>query len=152
MANTHRLLSLMVLTVLAACDAELRIESANGNAAQQEAEIERLELAWSDMYGAGDIDGMMELMAEDTVLLLPGTEPIEGIDAVRADTIAGIGDGSSRTSWRPEFIRVSRDGTMAYDYGTSTTVMPDGSTVTGRYLVVWVNEGDGWKVAAEMIQ
>jgi hypothetical protein len=39
---------------------------------------------------------------------------------------------------------------MAYDYGTATTRMADGTETTGQYLVVWVKENGEWRVAADM--
>jgi hypothetical protein len=39
---------------------------------------------------------------------------------------------------------------MAYDYGAATTILADGSTLQGYYLVVWVKENGQWKVAADM--
>jgi uncharacterized protein (TIGR02246 family) len=135
--------------LIAACDSN---SGSGPDAAAQASDIIALEKRWSDMYAAGDLDGMSELFADDTVLLVLGEEPIVGRDAVVNATEAGLADTESKTTWVADKARVSAGGDMAYDHGTSTTVLPDGSTVEGRYLVVWIKEGDAWKVIAEMIQ
>ena len=53
-------------------------------------------------------------------------------------------------SWESTAAFVSPDGNMAYDYGTTSMTLPDGSVEPGKYLVVWVKADGEWKVAADM--
>ena len=111
--------------------------------------IMELEANWSDMFGEKDLDGIMALMADNSVLIMPGAEPIVGVEAIRAATRAMF-ESEDSVSWRSDHVSISASGDMAFDYGTATTTRPDGSSVTGYYLVVWVREDGEWKVAADM--
>ena len=111
--------------------------------------VAELEARWSDSFSAGDLEAVMALMAEGSVLIMPGTSPVVGIDAIREATAEMLASDEVVT-WRSDFARVAPGGDMAYDYGTATTRRADGSVVTGNYLVVWVREGGEWKVAADM--
>lgn len=125
-------------TTLLAADAE-----------QEETAITQLETDWSTKFGAGDLDGIMKLMAEHSVLIMPGSPPINDLEGIR-DATREMLDAGPSVSWKSDFAFVSPSGDMAYDYGTSTTTLEDGETVKGHYLVVWVKENGEWKVAADM--
>lgn len=115
----------------------------------EETRIGELESEWSDMFGQRDLEGIMELMARRSVLIMPGAEPIVGIEDVRRATKAML-KSDDQVSWKSDVAYVSSSGDMAYDYGTATTKLADGSSVEGYYLVVWVKEDGEWKVAADM--
>ncbi|MFK8049433.1 MAG: DUF4440 domain-containing protein, partial [Halioglobus sp.] len=112
-------------------------------------EIVALESKWSNMFAAKDLDGVMGLMAENSALIIPGSPPIVGLEGIRAATKAMLATDDA-VSWKSDFAFIAPSGDMAYDYGTAPTKSPDGSIVEGHYLVVWVKESDGWKVAADM--
>ncbi len=114
-----------------------------------ENQIVELESKWSGMFGERDLDGVMALMAKDSVLIMPGSKPIVGLEDIRSATKAML-ESDDHVSWVSDFALVSASGDMAYDYGTATTQSPDGSSVEGHYLVVWVKEDGEWKVAADM--
>ncbi len=118
-------------------------------AGEEERRIIQLETKWSDMFGERDLDGVMQLMKKNSVLIMPGEEPVVGIEDIRRATKAML-ESEDQVSWKSDFARVSSGGDMAYDYGTATTIRPDGTTVEGYYLVVWVKENDEWKIAADM--
>ena len=117
--------------------------------ANEESQIIELESKWSAMFGKGDLNGIMSLMASDSVLIMPGSEPISEVDEIRHATKIML-ESDAQVSWSSNFAFVSTSGDMAYDYGTAITKLPDGSEVEGYYLVVWVKEGGQWKVAADM--
>ena len=125
-------------------------------AATSEAEREKilsLERAWSAMYGGGDVDGIADLLADDTVLLAAGSPPVIGRDAVVAATRAMISEaeaGNVMVAWEPEDAFLSASGDMAWDYGRATTTLADGSVIEGSYLVVWRKERGVWKVVADI--
>ncbi|MCG8370262.1 MAG: nuclear transport factor 2 family protein [Proteobacteria bacterium] len=54
-------------------------------------------------------------------------------------------------AWESIGAVVSPSGDMAYDWGRSYVHMPDGSTLEGKYMVVWVKEDGAWKVAVDMV-
>lgn len=119
------------------------------DAAAEAANLVELEAEWSEMFGARNLDGITELLAQDSVLIMPGSAPIVGIENVRRVTQTML-ESDDEVSWRSDHALVAPSGDMAYDYGTATTTLADGSIVAGYYLVVWVKEDGSWKIAADM--
>ena len=115
----------------------------------EEAKIKSLEEKWSNLYGRSDLDGIMSLMMENSVLIMPGVAPIVGLDDIRNATQTML-ESDDKVSWESNFASISSSGDMAYDYGTATTILADGNEIKGYYLVVWVKENGEWKVAADM--
>lgn len=151
-----RLAAMVTLTItLSACDSgpQTDAEPAAVDFAAERETLMALERQWSGMYGEGDLDGIAELLANESVLLAPGLGPVIGRDSVVAATrrlmAAEAADGMS-VSWEPRAAFVSSSGDMAYDYGRATTTLADGSVVEGSYLVVWTKEDGEWKVAADI--
>ncbi len=144
-----RLISIpLLLITMAACHSDP--QSTTVDVAAEEAAIINLEKKWSDMFGAGDLDGISAILAKDSVLLAPGEAPIIGAGNVRTATRAMLASDDVEVSWKSNAAFVAPGGDMAYDYGTATTKLADGSVVEGQYLVVWVRENGQWKVAADM--
>jgi ketosteroid isomerase-like protein len=139
--------SLLLVTMVACGSGQ---QSPTVNIAAEQAAIMALEKEWSDMFVAGDLDGISAILAKDTVLLAPGEAPIVGANNVRAATQAMLASGDVEVSWISNAAFVAPGGDMAYDYGTATTKLTDGSVVEGQYLVVWIREDGKWKVAADM--
>ena len=153
MQRYWRLTMLLAGLYVAACDVQVEsdLNTITANATETEArQLMALESQWSDMFGAGDIDGITALLAEDTVLLAPGSKPLVGMANVRQATVDMLAASDVDVSWVSTEARVAPGGDMAFDYGTATTVLPDGSTSEGAYLVVWVREDGTWKIAADM--
>jgi ketosteroid isomerase-like protein len=117
--------------------------SAGGN------EIKILEAKWSDLFGARDLEGIMALMARNSVLIMPGSAPIVGSEGIRRATEAML-ESNDAVSWQSEFAFIAPSGDMAYDYGRALTKSADGTSIEGYYLVVWFKENGEWKVAADM--
>jgi len=147
--------AVLLAVALGACNTDTQIDTASAeldHAAERDT-LMALERKWSDMYGQGDVDGIAELLAEDSVLLAPGRSPAVGrdsvIEATRALLAADAADGLS-VSWEPQAAFISSSGDMAYDYGRATTTMADGTVVEGSYLVVWTREDGEWKAAADI--
>lgn len=153
---THKVSYLLLLFfVLVSCSADVQsdAELTEVNNAKERDMLMTLEQKWSDMYGEGDIEGVAELLASESVLLVPGEPPAVGRDSVLALTrellAAEAADGVS-VSWKSEAAFVSSAGDMAYDYGRSTSQLADGTVIMGSYLVVWTKENGEWKVAADI--
>jgi len=146
---------ILLTIVLGACNAGLQTDTESNDvdlAAERET-LMALQREWSDMYGRGDVEGIDALLAEESVLLAPGHLPAVGRDRVvtltRALLAAEAADEVS-VSWEPQAAFVSPSGDMAWDYGLATTILADGTVVTGSYLVVWTKENGEWKVAADI--
>lgn len=139
----------LAATLLGFPGAHSSAEEAAGDAVSDGNEIVALEAKWSALYGARDLDGIMALMARNSVLIMPGSAPVVGAEGIRQATSA-MWESGDAVSWRSDFVSVAPGGDMAYDYGTASTKSADGSIVEGRYLVVWIKEDGAWKVAADM--
>ena len=140
----------MRLTLLALLTLSVGVSlTAYSQHSSEENRIAELESAWSGMFGDGNLEGVMALMAKDSVLIMPGSKPIVGLEDIRSATKAML-ESDDQVSWVSDFAFVSASGDMAYDYGTATTQSPDGSSIQGHYLVVWIKEDGKWKVAADM--
>jgi ketosteroid isomerase-like protein len=148
MPFSRAILCSVLLSTLVACHpGEL---PAIVDTAAEEAAIIALENEWSTMYRAGDLDAISEILAENTILLAAGEPPVLGAADVLAATEEMLSAEGVEVTWSSTAAFVAPSGEMAYDYGTATTTLPDGSTVEGQYLVVWIKEDGQWKVAADM--
>ena len=145
----YQQLCLTVTLLIGVSAHSLSEESVGAESVSNSDEIAALETKWSGMFAAKDLDGVMALMAENSVLIIPGSPPIVGTEDIRKATEAMLATDDT-VSWESDFAFIAPSGDMAYDYGTATTRSPDGSIIKGHYLVVWVKESDGWKVAADM--
>ena len=132
---------------LSSCSAGSKSARVDGAAEAQK--IATLESEWSDMFGAKNLDGISALLAKDSVLIMPGAAPIVGIENIRRATRTMM-ESDDEVAWKSDYAKVAPSGDMAYDYGTATTILADGSVVEGYYLVVWIREDDTWKIAADM--
>lgn len=141
------LFGLIAMLCVASCDTGS--QSITVDAAAEAEEIVELESKWSEMFGAKNLDGITELLAQDSVLIMPGSAPVIGADNIRRVTQSML-ESDVEVSWKSNHAFVAPSGDMAYDYGTGTTTLADGSIVEGHYLVVWVKEDGRWKVAADM--
>ena len=151
MSISRQLAAVSLGILVSGCEIDVQTDAPPGIDVVAEAEeIKALEKEWSDLYVAGDLEGITALLSRDTVLLPPGATPVTGVSAVRSATEEMLSDDSVEVSWSSTAAFVAPSGEMAYDYGVAKTVNPDGSVVEGSYLVVWVKEDGKWKIAADM--
>ena len=111
--------------------------------------ILELERMISGLLSKGDVDQMMEYMAEDVKLLNPGEELLvgnhhekEGLEAVR-DT-----DGLEM-SFEPTGAEISSSGDMGFAYGEISMKLPDESRQTEKYVTIWRKNQGKWKVVLQ---
>ena len=138
----------MLSVALSSCSAGSK--SARVDGAAEAEKIATLESEWSDMFGAKNLDGISALLAKDSVLIMPGAAPIVGTENIRRATRTMM-ESDDEVAWKSDYAKVAPSGDMAYDYGTATTILADGSVVEGYYLVVWIREDGMWKIAADML-
>ncbi len=120
--------------------------------AADRAAIAAASRAFSDAYVRNDSRAIAELYTEDAVLLPPGGE-FRGREA--AARYFAWGPGRRQVAHAMESSELVVAGDMAVDVGTwhSTSQRGDAPPVTasGRYLVVWVRQGDGaWRMRYDM--
>ncbi len=136
----------LVAISLSACYSD---QSTVDTAAEADA-IMALEREWSQKFGEGDIEWIMDLHVAEAVQFPPGGEPVVGSEAMRAAWQGMIDTEGLAIAWTPTAAYVSSSGDMAYDYGSATMTTPDGNTQAMKYLVVWTRQDGQWKVAFDM--
>jgi uncharacterized protein (TIGR02246 family) len=154
------LLAIGAVAVGAACRhlGETAAMNLSGNRVADLRAIERLHEADKRAAMANDLDALIDLSAEDAILLPPGTAPVVGKEAIAAFL---------RQGWRREqtpeaieyihnFEDVTIAGEWAFECGTFKSVWrepgsDDVSTQSGNLLRVLRRRPDGsWKIARAM--
>lgn len=159
---SHLALATVILAVACSPQDEQRVEAAAETAAEETQEavetaateakqaIMELERTWSQKVAEKDTAWIAARHAANARTMPPNAEPVVGRDAIAAWWGDMVGTEGLEISWEPAEAHVSGSGDMAYDVGTYEMTLPDGSTDSGKYLVVWVKEGGEWKIAADM--
>ena len=105
----------LLAATLGACNTDTQPDTGSAELAAERDTLMALERKWSDMYGQGDVDGIAELLSEDSVLLAPGRSPAVGrdsvIEATRDLLAADAADGLS-VSWEPQAAFISSSGDL----------------------------------------
>lgn len=120
--------------------------SANIEAKQ---EIMELERTTNRLLGAGDVDRMMDYMADDVMLLNPGSELLIGNSHERAALEAASRTEGLEMSFAPIDADVSASGDMAFAHGKICIKLPDGTEQTEKYVTVWKKTDNKWKVVLQ---
>ena len=107
---------------------------------------------FGDAFGRGDAAAIAAWYTADATLLPPDSPMLKGRDAIR-DFWQGVmnsGVGEARL----ETLEVESRGDLAYEVGRfEMVVQPRGggrAEVTGKYVVVWKQEGDGWRMHVDI--
>jgi ketosteroid isomerase-like protein len=99
------------------------------------------------------LEGWMDFMADEVVMLGGPKGPVVGKEAVRADR-AGlfVENPKLNLDWEPILGEMFPGDRLGYTTGrwtlTGTNAKGESLSVKGRYLTVWKKQADGaWKVA-----
>ena len=111
--------------------------------------ILELERETNRLLQAGDVDRMMEHMADDVKLLNPGSELLIGKEHERAALLAASQAEGLDMSFEPTGAYVSASGDMAYAYGKISIKLPDGAEQFEKYVTIWTKEDGKWKVVLQ---
>jgi uncharacterized protein (TIGR02246 family) len=145
-------LAFVVLGLLGGCAPSTPSGSATAPMGADEATIRAGTETWNTAYNAGDVDRILALYADDSVVMPPNESSITGLAALReyltkdiaASKAAGIvaKDGVSS---------VAISGDLAWHAGTSSVVDAAGKTVeTGKYLEVWRRTNGRWLMVRDI--
>jgi uncharacterized protein (TIGR02246 family) len=121
--------------------------------ADREAIVATLD-AFDRAFADGDAEGYASLFTPDGRLLLLYADPIEGREAILADSIATFGTWDT-SAWRTERMRLDILRERAWSlstYGETLVHRADGRRriIRGRLLHVLRREPDGWRVELAM--
>jgi len=116
----------------------------------QKADIEAVNVRWTECFNKGDFAGVASLYTEDATAFPPGAAMVKGR--------AAIGE-----MWKAMAEKVSDPKVTTLDVkplgpsavleiGTVSlkTKGPTPQEVTGKYLVVWEKVGSDWKLSADI--
>jgi len=110
-------------------------------------EVLATERAFAAMAAAEGVPAAFEhFAASDGMLLRSEGEPTVGRAALAARFARW--PAGARLEWTPALARVSSRGDMAWSWGNSVYIAPDGTRDEGRYMSVWTRgEDGGWRFA-----
>lgn len=133
------------LALLASCKKEVKV-----NAEQVKIEVITAERAFEKMAADMSLaEAFYSFAADSAVIKRPGDTLIVGREGIRNYYDTDYFK-KSKVKWTPDFVDVSKDGTMAYTYGPYVWTSTDSTgTVTesrGVFHTVWKRQLDGtWK-------
>ncbi len=140
--------SMLVLMAICVIACSKKTEVPNQEALK--AEIFKVE---DDFKKMAQVKGIQEAFyafaADDAVMKRDNDSLIEGKEAIRA-LFADPKFKKATVTWKPDFVDVSDDGTLAYTYGryvwTTTDSLGAKQDFKGRFHTVWKRQKDGsWK-------
>lgn len=155
-------LALLVVAGLLACETRTAEETGTTGAeagsvdpATVESEIDARGDDFERAIEAGDADAVAALYADDAVLLPPNMPRVTGTQGIRSTFAEWLEmDPDAAIELTADEVVVAESGELAYEIGTAQVSgsAPDGGTYedTGKYLVVWRNDGDEWLMVADM--
>ncbi len=136
----------LVTLILISCSK--KTAPANPEAFKQE--IYKVEDDFKNMAQTKGIQEAFYAFADDNAVMKRDNDSlIEGKEAIKAL----FGDPkfkNATVTWKPDFVDVSNDGTLAYTYGryvwTTTDSLGSKKDFKGRFHTVWKKQKDGsWK-------
>ncbi len=110
--------------------------------------------AFSDLSKKrGANEAFLTYMAEDAVVLQPGSYPVKGKDKIKKEVFS-VSDAGYTLTRRPSFAYVSESGDLGYTYGTFEvqTIDKEGKPayLRGTYLSIWRKDENGnWKIVLD---
>jgi uncharacterized protein (TIGR02246 family) len=119
--------------------------------------IKDLEVAWAKTSAAKDAEKFASYYAESATLMLEGTPPVNGKEAIGKTIKEMMGDPNFALDFQGTKCDVAKSGEVAYSQGTYTMTMSNpktkkASTDKGKYLTVFKKQADGsWKAVEDMV-
>lgn len=102
--------------------------------------------AWEAGWNAGDATAIAAVYAEDATVHPPGSESVQGRDAIEAFWGAAL-EASGGTTSTIETVEVAVYGDTAIEVGTYMDTNADGSHGDhGKFIAVWKNIDGQWYI------
>ena len=99
---------------------------------------------------SGDLSWITDECMDDVLQFSPGKALIAGKQEMLAEFRKVLDTDGYELAWEPSKAVVSEANDMAYAYGTLTMKPPGGEPMPGKYVVVWVKDGDEWRLAIDI--
>ena len=108
---------------------------------------------FTDAFDRGDAAAVAAWYTEDATLLPPDHPMTKGRDAIRAFWQGAMSTGVTEATLETLEV-VESGGDWAYEVGRFRMVLqPQGgerAEMTGKYVVVWKQHGDGWRMHVDI--
>ncbi len=109
--------------------------------------LNKLAADFEAAYNAGDAVKAAAMYADDAVVMPPDGQMVKGRSAIAARLKSEM-KGKVTLKLSPSASAISGD--QAYEAGTITVALPDGHTLSEKYLVVYKRVGGEWKIAYDI--
>ncbi|MBA3639033.1 MAG: nuclear transport factor 2 family protein [Acidobacteria bacterium] len=110
--------------------------------------LNKLTADFEAAYNAGDAVKAAAMYADDAVQMPPDEQMVKGRSAIEARLKSEMQKGKVTLKLSPSASAISAD--QAYEAGTATVALPDGRTLSEKYLVVYKRVGGEWKIAYDI--
>lgn len=115
--------------------------------------IKRTNLKFAEIFKRGDAAGIAALYTADARLMPPDTPMLGGTEAITAFWQGAMNMGIKEATLESIEVETSGDA-LATEIGkfTLSIEIPSGERVeqTGKYIVLWKNDGGTWKLHADI--
>jgi uncharacterized protein (TIGR02246 family) len=105
-----------------------------------------------DAFRRGDAAAIAALYTDEARLLPPDAQMMRGREAIQSFWQGAMSMGI--TEAKLETVEVEAEGNLATEVGRfALTAQPEsgeGTTLTGKYVVVWKNQGGTWKLHVDI--
>jgi uncharacterized protein (TIGR02246 family) len=114
------------------------------------------EVQANQAWAAKDLEKAMAFYADDAVLMTPGSEAVNGKDAVRASMKDMMADPALSLTFQSSKVDVAKSGDLGYTVGTYKLTVTDPITHKpindhGNYVTTFRKQADGsWKAVADI--
>ncbi len=116
--------------------------------------IRALANAWKNAEARRDLDGMMAIYSDDARELLPGMPAIVGRDSIRAFYERLIHElPRFKHEFDPQEFMVAASGDVAVvrgEYRFAADTLRPAEIQTGKFMEVWVNIDQDWRLRINM--
>ena len=109
---------------------------------------------WLELVASKDAQSIAGLYAEDGRFMVPNASAAEGRPAIAAMWAHLLSLPGVSLDFGPTLIETAASGDLAYEVGTYRLAYDTEAgrkQDSGKYVVVWKNEGGSWKAAADIL-
>ena len=110
--------------------------------------LDKLAAEFEAAFKAKDAAKVAAFYAEDAVMMPPNEASVKGRKAIEAHYANEFKQGFTNLDLNPTESAIS--GQQAFETGSSSIVLPNGSTDKGKYVVVYKRVAGAWKIAYDI--
>ncbi len=150
--NSARTLFAALTLALAAAACQPPAQEAGPLSAEEMAAVRMALDSWTELYRAGDYEGLAALYAADAVSMPPNAPAVKGRAAIQAHW---AGEPMDVTEYSETYVEIDGRDDLAYVWGTYSLsgTLPDGMAMSdqGKYVAILKKQADGsWRFTREI--